>query len=256
MFRGLQLIEELERACGQLRSVFTLLRFAGEELDLLQLCCREIEQSGFVGQRSRFEKRGGGLIPETFDIERTARSDVEQPFAQLRRTTPAVRTTKIDVTFLLRGQSRPALRTLRRHHELAFLAGAEFGNRTNDFRNHIAGFANHHHVAYENTLAFHFLLIVQRRHLDRGTTDLHGFHHRKRRRPTGATNTHADIQQTRGDFLRRVLVRDRPARCTRRSSKRLLHIPIVHLHNRTVDFMFDVVSVFCHIFDERDCIRD
>ena len=75
------------------------------------------------------------------------------------------------------------------------------------------------------------------------------------RHPPGATDVDLDVDQTRADDLRRVLVGDGPARCPRRLAQLLLQRDVVDLDDDAVDLVLDVVSMLAVVADEVEDAR-
>ena len=129
------------------------------------------------------------------------------------------------------------------------VAVAQVDDRSDDLRDHVAGLAQHDGVADQHALALHLAGVVQRRHADRRAGDQHRLHHPERRHPAGPPDVDADVEQLGGDLLRRVLVRDRPARRPRRRAELVLHRPLVELDHHAVDLVLDRVPVLAEVAD-------
>jgi len=112
---------------------------------------------------------------------------------------------------------------------------APVDDRADDLGNHVAGAAHDHGVADAHVLAVDLVLVVQGRVAHRGAADEHRLQLRDRRQLAGAADLHVDVQQQRGLLLRRVLVRDGPARLARLEAELRLLRTVVELVDDAVD---------------------
>ena len=196
---------------------------------------------------------GGPALAEVLDVEAAARRQELHPAAQLARAVAGVGAAPVGVVLLRRGQARAAFRAQRRVDELALGAVAHLGDRAENLGDDVAGLADGHPVADEHALARDLRRVVQRGHFHRRAGDGDRAHHGVRRRPAGAADGHADVEQLRGDLLRRVLVRDRPPRRPRRRAEGPLLPQVIDLDHQAVHLVFRIVAVLApvqHLLDD------
>ncbi len=184
------------------------------------------------------------------DVQRLAAREVEQALAQLGRASAGVRAAQVDVALLHRPQRRTALGALGRHHELALAAVAQVGDRPEDLGDDVTGLAQHHRVADEDALGLDHVLVVQRGELDLGAGDRDRLDLGVRRDPARAAHSHADVDELGVDLLRRVLVRDGPARRARGGAEAALERDLVELDDDAVDLPLHGVAVLAEVRDE------
>ena len=192
----------------------------------------------------------GGDVAEVVDVQGLAAGEVEEPLAQLGRAGTGVGAAQVDVALLHRPQRRPALGALGRHHELALAAVPQVGDRPEDLGDDVARLAQHDGVADEDALGLDDVLVVQGGELDLGTGHGHRLDLRVRRDAAGAADAHLDVEELGVDLLRRVLVRDRPARGARRGAEPALEPDLVELDDDAVDLVLHGVPVLAVVRDE------
>ncbi len=83
-----------------------------------------------------------------------------------------------------------------------------------------------------------------------GSGNTSGCHHRERGCPTGPPHGDDDVEQLGVDLLRRVLVRDRPARSPRGGAQLVVQRQLVDLHDNAVNLVFDTVPVLAVVLDK------
>ena len=115
----------------------------------------------------------------------------------------------------------------------------------------VARLADDHPVADQHALAAHLVGVVQGGQRHRRARRPHRLHERERRDAAGAPDVHPDVEELRGGLLRRVLVRDRPARRARRGAEPALQRHLVDLDHHAVDLVLDVVAVLAPVRDVR-----
>ncbi len=183
------------------------------------------------------------LLAEALDVQRAARSEVQNGLLALRRAVEAAGAARNGLV----GQAHDAgaaHRAMHRHDEFALAAVALFGQEGNDFGDDVAGATHDHRVADADVLAPHFVLVVQRGigHGDAADEDRLEARHRRDR--PGAADLHLDVENLGDFFLRRVLVGDGEARCARDIAEPLLV-------GEAVDFVHHAVDVV----GQRDAAR-
>ena len=135
------------------------------------------------------------------------------------------------------------------HHECLLAAITFLNNRTENFRNDIAGLTQHNCVANQNAFGLHDVLVVQGCKLDNRASHLDRFDNCVRSSSTGSTNRNSNIEQLGVHLLWRVLVGDGPARCAAGEAKLCLLCKGVELHNHAVDFVLEIVAVGFEVVD-------
>jgi hypothetical protein len=119
-----------------------------------------------------------------------------------------------------------------------------------------AGAPDDHRVADPHVLALDFVRVVQRRVRDVRSAQLHRAKQRYRRDDPGATHRRLDILDHGGPFLRRQLVRDRPARRARGKAELIARAQVVHLVNDPVDLEGKLVALLQDLAVVRQQIVD
>src|SRR5439155_8129854 len=158
----------------------------------------------------------------------------------------------VGIALFLRRQCRSAFWAMRRHLEFAFGAVTQFDDRTEDLRDHVARFAQHHRVAEQHALPASLAGVVQGGHLDSGPGYEYRFHHAVRGYPAGTPYVDADIEQLGVDLFGRVFEGNRPSRRPAGATQLALLGQRVDLHHDSVDLMLDVMAVFAVVVDELD----
>ena len=207
----------------------------------------------WVGQRD------GRLVAQMLDVERLARSQVDDALGQLGGAGFHVRAANVLVSLLGRCELRSAGRATIRHDEFAqvvFTPLAAFHDRPDQFGNHVAGLAHHHRIADQHPLALDLERIVQCRARHRGPRYIHGLEHGDGRDAPGTPDLHGDVQQFGVDLLGRVLVGDGPTRRPRGRAQRPLQAEIVDLDDDAVERVLDVAAVLAVIVDHVEDLRE
>ena len=203
----------------------------------------------WLGQRGRRD------LAERLDVERAASRDVRDSAAYLRGAGARVRAAQVDVALLRRRERRAALGAVRRHHELALGAVAQFDHRAEHLGDDIAGLAQHDGVADEHALELDDVLVVQGRLPNLGARHPHLLHDGERRRAPGAPDRDDDVEQLGVHLLGRVLVGDRPARGAARGAELVVQSELVDLDDDAVDLVLDrlifrALAVLAVVLDE------
>src|SRR5699024_1216955 len=145
----------------------------------------------------------GTLPAEHFDIERAATGNMGDAFTQLRGATASVGTADINIVLLGRGERRSTRWALGWHHEFSFRTVAQLRHRTQNLWDHIAGFAQHHHVSDQDALAGDLLAVMQGGHFDRRAGHTDRLHDARGRQSPGSAHTDPDIEHRWSDFFDR-----------------------------------------------------
>jgi len=100
-----------------------------------------------------------GLLPQAFDIEGVARTEMDQPTDDLRRAVHRIRAHSERSAF---DHLRRAGRTLRRHLEGRFpaLLLPLFGHSLDHLWDHVTGTLHAHAIAFSNIFARKILAVV------------------------------------------------------------------------------------------------
>src|ERR1041385_6082328 len=106
----------------------------------------------------------------------------------------------------------PAFRTNFWHLEFFLATGAQIGPHAHHRWDNLAGFLDHNCVADADVLAFDLVFIVKRRARDAAAAHCHWLEHGYRREHSGAPDLNQNIDQTRLNPFRFILVGDRPTR--------------------------------------------
>ena len=85
--------------------------------------------------------------------------------------------------------------------------------------------------------------VVESGHRDGGPRDRHRLHDAEGRDTTGAPHVDRDVQQLRGDLLRRVLPGDRPPRCARGGAELALYRDLIDLDDDAVQLVLGTLPV-------------
>ena len=168
----------------------------------------------------------------------------------LRRTAAGVRAAQVDVAVFGGGKLGATLRAVRRHDELALRTVAQFDDRAEHLGDHVAGFAQHDHVADEHALGLHHILVVQRRLAHDRAGNPRRLHHGEGGGATRAAHRHHYVEQSGVDLLRRVLVGDGPARGAGGGAELFVQVQLVYFYDDAVDFVLDTVAMLAVIADE------
>ena len=162
----------------------------------------------------------------------------DRAFGQRQSTSPSSRARMVPQAGQPVGNSKARSVPLRRS-----TTGAH------DLRDHVAGLAQHDHVADQHALARQLVGVVQGGPVHRGPADQDRLHHRERGDPPGAAHVDLDVEQPGGDLLRRVLVGDRPPGCPAGRAERALQGEPVELDDHAVDLVRRVVPVLAVVLD-------
>ena len=180
---------------------------AGELRELLRI--QRVDVGGVLDQ-SLLEQTHHRHVSEVLDVHGSAPREMEEPFEPLGRTSALVRTAVVGLA--LAADERGSAGVAGCRHLPAPGALLPTGrHRPDDLGDHVARPSHDHRVPRSDVLAPDLVLVVQRRVRDRHAADEHGLEHGERcdlPRPPGVD---IDRAQQRGPFLRRELVRDRPA---------------------------------------------
>jgi hypothetical protein len=130
---------------------------------------------------------------------------------------------------------RTADRTMRRHGECPRVGRPSVRQHRHDFGNHVTRAAHDDGIADVHILAPDLVFVVQRGVGHRHPAHEHRRQPRHRRQLAGTADLHLDVLHRGERFLRRILVRDRPARLARDEAELLLQRDAVHLVDDSVD---------------------
>ena len=188
------------------------------------------------------------FLAEAFDVHRAAPGEVHDALHALHG---AVDVDAVVVRLTFEPDERlPAVGALRGELPLPRALAALGEDRTDDLGDDIAGPAHDHRVALADVLPGHVVLVVQCGERDVGAPDEHRLEDRERRRPARAADADHDVAQDRRLLFGRELVRDRPARRTRRRSHLGALAEVVDLHHDTVDVVAERVALRFHLAAE------
>ena len=202
--------------------------------------CQPI-QVGDILQVAEFGQRFDMALTQPVDVHCPPRSEVEYRLHPLRRAAQAGRAAPHRCAFLAyhlctadraSGRHPPRLRTRRtlvRHH-------------LHHFRDDVAGAAHDHGIAIAHIQSRHMVGVVQRGAGDGDAANLHRPHQGPGRDRAGAADAGFDGFQQGGLFLRRELVRDRPARRARDEAQRALAGVVVELVDHAIDVEWQIVA--------------
>ena len=197
----------------------------------------------------RLGKGKRGLVPQALNIQSRTRTQVRNPLGNLRWAARLVGTPQVHIAFFLRSERSPTRRTHLRHHE-GILAPITCGNnRSDDLRDHIAGFAQDDKVTNENALAFDFACIVQGRPRNVRPRDENPLHDAVRGDASGASDLDSDIKEARVDFFGREFIGSRPPRSTRGRPQGGLNSAIVNFDDNAINFVFKRVTLRSQLSD-------
>lgn len=176
------------------------------------------------------------LLPSPVDVERTPAGEMANCFLALRRAVQAARTTRDRFPFCALDR-RVADRTLRGEFDLRRCRlGPSLDDDLDHFRNDIARAADDDGVADAHVFATHFVHVVQRRVADSHAADEHRLQPRDGRQRASPPDLEFHAFDDRVLFVRRKLVRYRPARRAR-------YEPKVALLDEAIDLVDDAVDL-------------
>jgi len=181
------------------------------------------------------------LLAQAFDVHRAPARVVQQRLLALRGTEQPAGAAVLDAA-LLAPDVAAAHRAVARHAEVRHVVIARAGHAAHHLGDHVAGTAHDDRVAHAHALAPQLEQVVQRRVADRRAADEHRFQLGHRRQLAGAAHLHLDAVEPRHLLLRRVLVRDRPARLARHEAQLLLQVDAVDLVDHAVDVERQLVA--------------
>src|SRR5690606_22950742 len=144
---------------------------------------------------------------------------------------------------LLADQLRTANRTFGGHRPRQRASGTMRLDHAHDLGNHVAGAAHDDGVALAHVQACDLVGVVQGGIGDGDAGDLYRFQTRDRRDRAGAPDLDLDRAQHGGLFLRRILVRQRPARRARDEAHLALLAVVVELVDHAVDVVGQRVAL-------------
>ena len=146
-------------------------------------------------------------------------------------------------------------RALRWKLHLPRAGGTALRQHAHDLRDHIAGTAHDHCVAYPHILALHLIHVVQRRIAHRHATDEDRLEPRNRRHRAGAS--HLELHRLDdGEFLLRgELAGDGPARRARDETELPLVGDAVHLEHHPVNLVGEMRAPRADVVEIGDTFR-
>ena len=191
------------------------------------------------------------LLAQPFDVERTPAGEMEDRELALRGADETAAAAMVDRALLAHDMAG-ADRAQGRHAEVRHVAGARPGNAADDLGDHVAGAAHDHPVADANALPAHLEQVVQGRVRDRRSADEDRLELGHGRELAGAADLDLDRLERRRSFLRRVLLRHRPARLARLEAELVLQRAVVDLVDDAVDLVGQAVACLGDLLVEVD----
>ena len=183
------------------------------------------------------------LVTQALDVQRAALGKVQHGLLALRAAIDAGGAAGIDLAFfpchgtaadragIGHGKRHRAFRALLKHHRY-------------HFGDHVTGAAHHHGIANAHILAVRLFLVVQRGIGHGHATHKHRLQLGHRCELAGTADLHVDAAHHGQHFLRRVLVRHRPARLAADKAELALQRDAVDLVDHAIDIEGQLVTPF------------
>ncbi len=221
----------------------------GHALERLELLLGERVEIGKRLHEPLVDELVDDLLAEAFDVERAPAGEMEDRELALRGAEEAAAAAVVDAA-LLAHDAAAAHRARRGHAEIGDVARALLRHPADDLGDDVAGAPDDDLVADAHAFPAHLEQVVQRRVRHRRSADEHRLELGDRRELAGAADLDLDRDETRRLLLRRVLLRDRPARLARLEAEPLLQRAVVDLVDDAVDVVGQRVALGRDFFME------
>ena len=223
----------------------------GEAVEPFDGFGREGVEIGDIGRESGGRQLRDGALAETLDVHGPPRGPVDDALIALERT-GGLDTSGVGLTLGPFESTADRARAEGGELPLGETARTLGEHRADHLGNDIAGLADHDEVARTDVFQADLVLVVERRHGDRGAADEHRLQYGERCGATGAADRDLDVEETGGALLWRELERDRPTGRPRGVTELDALREVVDLHHDTVDVVVEIVAVLLPVTTERD----